>query len=261
LKEVQAGLLRCRVALGLIATLLLFIVVTLPFSVADVLSDIAGSPYGGRFPLPAGSEVPPAPTHTRLNLALVALDETQQLVTVRVSGHYSHVHLLALERPTCLRALAVVLTLLVSAAAAYAVFLRPLQELVVNSGALVLGVWGIRQILVPGSYNFVTSVDLSLSLVILFLLGAITVRAPLRARARRPPLPPRRPRAGPGDRGVARGITRNVPPPFERRRAARGAAPGAAASRAGRTTPPARARPTPGAGTDRRSSWPPATTA
>jgi hypothetical protein len=67
--------------------------------------------------------------------------------------------------------------LLVAAAAAYAVFLRPLQELVVNAGALMLGVWGIRSILTPSRLDYVTAVDVSLSLVILFLLAAITLRA------------------------------------------------------------------------------------
>lgn len=69
------------------------------------------------------------------------------------------------------------LVLLIAAAAAYSVFLRPLDELFVNAGALVLGVWGIRAILVPGSLAYVTAVDLALSMVIIFLLGALTIRA------------------------------------------------------------------------------------
>jgi hypothetical protein len=67
--------------------------------------------------------------------------------------------------------------LLIAAAAGYAVFMRPLQDLVVNSGALVLGVWGVRSILTPGNLYYLTTVDLALSIVIIFLLGAITVRA------------------------------------------------------------------------------------
>ncbi len=55
--------------------------------------------------------------------------------------------------------------------------MRPLEDLVVNSGALVLGVWGIRGILTPGNLFNLTAVDLALSIVIIFLLGAITVRA------------------------------------------------------------------------------------
>ena len=69
------------------------------------------------------------------------------------------------------------LVLLVTAAAAYAVFLRPFQDLVINAGGLILGIWGIRSILTPSSVQYVTAVDLSLAVVILFLLGAITLRA------------------------------------------------------------------------------------
>ncbi|HEY7067637.1 MAG TPA: hypothetical protein VII06_39640 [Chloroflexota bacterium] len=293
--------LRYQLAFTLIATLLLIIIVTLPFTLASVVNDVLGPPEGERYPIPAGTPPPPAPTHSRLNVAVVALDETQSVVTLRVAGHhvcdatcdwadrlmffsvpvdkpdleslppgasvnlpansgdvtqtiqlpmegqplrypfdwyalrlgivmqrdygdnrvetvttsdarghlfltiqeqlarqnmappvavdpasvrvetapydYLYVYDLRFQRPVYLQVLAVLLTLLVTAAAAYAVFLRPLSELVVNSGALVLGVWGIRQILVPGNYYYVTAVDLSLSMVILFLLGAITVRA------------------------------------------------------------------------------------
>jgi hypothetical protein len=81
------------------------------------------------------------------------------------------------ERPGYVRVLAILLVSLVAAAAAYTVFLRSLQDLVVNSGALVLGVWGIRAILTPGNIYYLTAVDLALSVVIIFLLGGIAVRA------------------------------------------------------------------------------------
>ena len=84
---------------------------------------------------------------------------------------------LRFERPRYVRVLAVLLVLLIAAAAAYSVFLRPLHDLVLNSGALVLGVWGIHGILTPQNLYYLTAVDLALSVVIIFLLGAITVRA------------------------------------------------------------------------------------
>jgi hypothetical protein len=81
------------------------------------------------------------------------------------------------ERARYVQVLAVMLVVLIAAAAAYSVFLRPLHDLVVNSGALVLGVWGIRSILIPSSINFITAVDLALSTVIIFVLGALVIRA------------------------------------------------------------------------------------
>jgi len=105
---------------------------------------------------------------------------------------YLYVDALTFRRPVYLQALAVVLVLLISAAAAYAVFIGPLEDLLINYGTVVLGVWGIRSILTPGSQDYVTALDLSLSMVIVFLLGAIAVRTLLfyRAHARRLPRGP-----------------------------------------------------------------------
>ncbi|MDP8962012.1 MAG: hypothetical protein M3N32_10420 [Actinomycetota bacterium] len=50
------------------------------------------------------------------------------------------------------------------------------SETLSNSGALVLGVWGIRAILLGSVVPGLTSIDLSLIGVILFLLITITVR-------------------------------------------------------------------------------------
>jgi hypothetical protein len=84
---------------------------------------------------------------------------------------------LTFVRPLHIRILAVLLVLLIGAAAAFAVFMRPLDELVLNTGGLVLGVWGVRSILLPGNPAYLTAVALTLSVVILFLLGTIAVRA------------------------------------------------------------------------------------
>jgi len=89
---------------------------------------------------------------------------------------YAVVEILAFDRPHYLRVLGVLLVLLVAAAAAYAVLLRPLDQLIINAGALVLGVWGVRSILLGTSLPGVTAVDLALTVVILFLLVMITVR-------------------------------------------------------------------------------------
>src|SRR5262249_44141518 len=73
--------------------------------------------------------------------------------------------------------LSIMLIMLISAAAGYAVFLQPWQQLAMSVGGLILGVWGIRAVLLPASINYTTAVDLSLALVVLFLLAAISIRA------------------------------------------------------------------------------------
>ena len=101
-------------------------------------------------------------------------------------GHveYAAGYAVSFERPRYLRVLAVLLVLLIGAAAAYSVLLRPPEDLFVNSGALVLGVWGIRAILVPVNLHFLTAVDLALSMVILFLLSGVSTKALILAHDR-----------------------------------------------------------------------------
>jgi hypothetical protein len=96
------------------------------------------------------------------------------------------------------------LVVLIAAAAAYSVFLGPLHDLVVNAGALVLGVWGIRAILPPSNINYITAVDLALSMVIIFLLGALMIWALLFAHdAAHLAILRRRPRSPTRDGGSA----------------------------------------------------------
>src|SRR5262249_12361076 len=75
--------------------------------------------------------------------------------------------------------LTVVLILLIAAAAAYAVFLRSLHDLILSVGGLVIGVWGIRAILVPSSIGGRPGRAGGLALVIMFLLGALSIRVAL----------------------------------------------------------------------------------
>jgi hypothetical protein len=289
-----------RVAFAAATTLLLLTAVMLPLTVASVVQEVLGPPQRERFVVSSLPHTASAPTHTDLHLAVIALNETQQTATLRVTGYhvcetacswsdrvrlfslidrpeddvyppsanitlppgldavtqtvqlpleglplrypfddyqlrlglslervhadgtveaiapteapqhlfvtiqaqlaqhfmnrptpldpqqvqaasspipYGYVTLLDFHRLLYVRVLAVMLVLLIAAAAAYAVFLRPFQDLVINAGALIIGIWGIRSVLTPTSLQYVTAVDLSLSTVILFLLGAITVRA------------------------------------------------------------------------------------
>jgi hypothetical protein len=93
------------------------------------------------------------------------------------SHQYLSVHYITLRRPLLLPVLTITLIMLISAAAGYAVFLQPWQQLAMSVGGLILGVWGIRSVLLPGSITYTTAIDLSLSMVVLFLLAAISIRA------------------------------------------------------------------------------------
>ena len=95
---------------------------------------------------------------------------------------------LTFGRPAYLEVLAVVLVLLIAISAALALFTRSVNELALGVGGLILGVWGIRSVLMPTSIPTVTAIDLALSWIILLLLLGFALRAP--------PLPsPQRPAA------------------------------------------------------------------
>jgi hypothetical protein len=86
---------------------------------------------------------------------------------------------ITLQRPAYLEVLAVVLVLLIAISAALALFTRGLDELALGFGGLILGVWGVRSILMPQALPTVTAIDLALSWLILLLLLGLALRATL----------------------------------------------------------------------------------
>jgi hypothetical protein len=87
------------------------------------------------------------------------------------------VQALTFGRPAYLEVLAVVLVALITISAALALFTRTVNELALGVGGLILGVWGIRSVLMPTSHPTLTAVDLALSWVILLLLLGFALRA------------------------------------------------------------------------------------
>ncbi|MFN8593493.1 MAG: hypothetical protein U0031_18700 [Thermomicrobiales bacterium] len=97
---------------------------------------------------------------------------------------------LVFERPDHQQILAVLLLILISSSAIIAVALRDISDLAFGIGSLVLAIWGVRSVLVPNPLPVVTSVDLALSIVILFVLLGLAVRAAIyfREQSGLPPL-------------------------------------------------------------------------
>ena len=72
--------------------------------------------------------------------------------------------------------LSVLLVLLISASGIFALGLRTLNELLLGIGGLILGIWGVRSVVVQSPLPDVTLVDLMLAFVILILLVAMALR-------------------------------------------------------------------------------------
>jgi hypothetical protein len=81
------------------------------------------------------------------------------------------------ERPPYLRILTVLLVILISASGIFALGLRSLQELVLGIGGIILGIWGVRSVVVQTPLPDVTLIDLVLGVVILVLLLGLSIRA------------------------------------------------------------------------------------
>jgi hypothetical protein len=75
------------------------------------------------------------------------------------------------------RIVTIVLVILISASAIFALGLRTLHELVLGIGGIILGIWGVRSVVVQTEIPDVTLIDLILAFVILVLLLALSIRA------------------------------------------------------------------------------------
>ena len=92
---------------------------------------------------------------------------------------YMAVESVTFQRPIYLKVLAVALVVLIGVSAAMALVTRGLDDLALGIGGLILGVWGVRSVLMPQSIGTITAVDLALSWLILLLLLGLTIRAAL----------------------------------------------------------------------------------
>ena len=81
------------------------------------------------------------------------------------------------QRPVYLRIVTILLVILISASAIFALGLRTLHELVLGIGGIILGIWGVRSVVVQTEVPDVTLIDVLLAFVMLVLLLALSIRA------------------------------------------------------------------------------------
>ncbi len=120
----------------------------------------------------------------RLNMAAPRLLDPAGFKPEGAAFSYLYVNEIGFARPLYLKILIVLIVLLIAAASLYAVILRPFDQLIINAGALVLGVWGVRSLLLGAFPPDVTIVDISLTGIIFLSLCGITFRALLLTHGR-----------------------------------------------------------------------------
>lgn len=154
-----------------------------PFDHYKVLLGVAFSQVG-----PGGKTVPFSPRSADSGLAYsiddaiprVNMARPQLLSASQYDGNgvvYDSVASLELSRPLYLRILNVDLILLIVASAFYGVIFRPFDQIIPTVGALVLGVWGVRSLLVGSYPPDSTGVDLILETAIFMVLLVVGIRS------------------------------------------------------------------------------------
>lgn len=141
--------------------------------------------------LPNGNKmVIDSPEQVRRNVSMTLEDQAARLnmlppvpvdpVSVRSPSDptaFMLVDQLTWQRPVYLRIVTILLVVLISASGIFALGLRSLHELVLGIGGIILGIWGVRSVVVQSPLPDVTLIDLILAFVMLVLLLALATRA------------------------------------------------------------------------------------
>ena len=112
----------------------------------------------------------------RLNLDYLRIVEPGEVKPKNAKFEYANVALMSFKRPVFIQVVVSMVVLLTVAVAVYTMITRPFDQLVINSGAVILGVYGARSLVLSGFPSDVTLVDTIFSLVVLYNLLALTVR-------------------------------------------------------------------------------------
>ena len=135
----------------------------------------------------AGGRIVPVSAPTARRQLDVSLDEQLariDLATPRdVTSHYRFVGAqialavkIGLTRPLYLQTLTILIVMFMAVAGVYSVATRAFKEVIGTVGVVVLGVWGVRTLLVGNYPPDSTAVDLVLSFLILMILIVVMVR-------------------------------------------------------------------------------------
>lgn len=156
-----------------------------PFDTYELTLGIAMtalSPEGERIPLDAamlesrGVRISVEDRVTRMTMAPPVPLDPAAFVSPTTATRFVAVDRLTWERPRYLRTLTILLVLLIAASAVFALSLKKVEDLLLGIGGIILGVWGIRSVIVQTPLPDLTVVDVALALIILMLLLALAVR-------------------------------------------------------------------------------------
>jgi hypothetical protein len=118
----------------------------------------------------------------RGKLSRLRMDEPEQLNPAGVRPEkvrdfdYAAVSELTFHRSNYLKALVIAVLALITVAVGYAVFLRTFDQVITNAGPIVLGIYGVRVLILGGFPTDVAAVDLILTGLVVFFLFVTAAR-------------------------------------------------------------------------------------
>lgn len=141
--------------------------------------------------LPDGTRAPLTPDQVQAQHIFVTLEDNVSRLSMSApvpvdpasvhspgaSEAFFAVNRVSWQRPLYLRMLTILLVALIAASAVFALSLKDLEDLLLGIGGIILGVWGVRSIVVQTALPDLTWVDIALALIILLLLLTLAIRA------------------------------------------------------------------------------------
>ncbi|MFM9106058.1 MAG: hypothetical protein ACKOWF_05090 [Chloroflexota bacterium] len=152
------------------------------------LSASATRPDGRVFSVPPdmftrGAALTVQNTMVRLKMTSLELVDPQTVMPKGTNETLLAAERIVFTRPIYLQILCSLLVLLISASGFFALATQTLRQLSIGIGGLILGIWGVRSIVIQGNLPEVTVVDSMLAIIILILLLGVAVRVALAVRA------------------------------------------------------------------------------
>ena len=112
----------------------------------------------------------------RLDLKQLRIVDPATVKPAKATFDYAYVALFNFERPVFLQIVVFMVVVLTVAVAIFTMLTRPFDQLVINAGAVILGIFGARSLVLQGFPADVTLIDTVFAMVVLYNLLVLTFR-------------------------------------------------------------------------------------
>ena len=112
----------------------------------------------------------------RLHMTDLRVIDPTTVKPAKAEFEYANAVIMYFERPVFLKIVVTILVLLTVIVALYTMVTQPFDQLVLNSGAVILGIFGARSLVLSGFPSDVTLIDTIFSIVVLYNLTVLIFR-------------------------------------------------------------------------------------